>query len=172
LFWSGIFQRVPSPIVSSPWPLRRILLAHSATERDVLRLWIIRISSPLPAATNCPRELFTAQKSLPAVHQATIVVSGSIAYTPGKIVLPVNVSPVQGEKGIFGKEIILDRTLTMDERMVKPAPKAAASFGEDKTVRAKDEQSRPKASPPHQGLGAIHFRYAGTASRRSILIPQ
>jgi hypothetical protein len=106
------------------------------------------------------------------MHQATIVVSGSIEYTAGKIVLPVNVSPVQGEKGIFGKEIILDRTLTMDERMVKPAPKAAASFGEDETVRAKDEQSRPKASPPHQGLGAIHFRYAGTASRRSILIPQ
>ena len=46
--------------------------------------------------------------------QATIVVSGSIEYTPGKIVLRVNVTPVQAEKGIFGKQIILDRTLTKD----------------------------------------------------------
>jgi hypothetical protein len=44
----------------------------------------------------------------------------------------VNVSPVQGEKGIFGKEIIPERTLAMDELMVKPAPKMAASCGEDK----------------------------------------
>jgi len=35
--------------------------------------------------------------------QATIVVSGSLEYTPGKIVLCVNVSPVQGEKGISAR---------------------------------------------------------------------
>jgi TonB family protein len=69
----------------------------------------------------------------------------------------VNVSPVQGEKGIFGKEIILDRTLAMVERMVKPAPKLAASFGEDKTVWAKDEESRLKASPPSSGTRGYSF---------------
>lgn len=87
--------------------------------------------------------------------QATIVVSGSIEYTPGKIVLRGNVSPVQGEKGIFGEEIILDRTLANDELMVKPAPKVAASFGQDKTVWAKDEESRLKASPPSPGTWGL-----------------
>jgi hypothetical protein len=35
--------------------------------------------------------------------QATTVVSGSLEYTPGKIVLCVHVSPVQGEKGISAR---------------------------------------------------------------------
>ena len=157
-FLSRIFQYVPSPTVSSPWPLRRILLAHSATERDVLRLWIFLISSPPSPATNCKRELVTSPEIAACCApelQATIVVSGSIEYTPGKIVLHVNVSPVQGEKGIFGKEIILDRTLAMDELMVKPAPKVAASFGQDKTVWTKDEESRLKASPPSPGTWGL-----------------
>jgi hypothetical protein len=69
------------------------------------------------------------------------------------MVLLENVSPVQGEKGIFGKQIILDRTLAMDELMVKPAPKVAASFGQDKTVWVKDEESRLKASSPSGDSG-------------------
>lgn len=89
--------------------------------------------------------------------QAAIVVSGSIEYTPGKIVLRVRVSPVHGEEGIFRQQIILDRTLAMDELMIKPAPKVAASFGEDKTVWAKDEESRRKAPPPSPGTQGYSF---------------
>lgn len=41
---------------------------------------------------------------------ATIIVSGAMEYTPGKTVLSVDASPVEGEQEIFGEKIIIDHT--------------------------------------------------------------
>jgi outer membrane biosynthesis protein TonB len=45
----------------------------------------------------------------------------------------------------------------MEELMIKPVPEMAGSYGEDKTVWAKDEESRTKPLPPSSGVAGDPF---------------
>lgn len=89
--------------------------------------------------------------------KATVIVSASIEYTPGKLLLDLSVSTVQGDRGIFDEKIIFDRTPPMEELMIKPIPEVAGSYGEDKTVWVKDEESRTKPLPPPSGVEGYSF---------------
>lgn len=76
----------------------------------------------------------------------TTFIGGWIEYTPGKMILTLN-APVEHKKG----ELIIDLTPAMEALITKPAPKVAASFGEDKTVWVEDEESRMKSLPATAG---------------------
>jgi TonB family protein len=89
--------------------------------------------------------------------KATVIVSASVEYTPGKLVLDLSVSTAQGDRGIFDKKIIIDRTPAMEELMIKSLPEAAGSYGEDKTIWVKDEESRTKPLPPSSGVQGFSF---------------
>jgi hypothetical protein len=145
--------------------------ARSEPDSQVLRLWIVPMSSPPSPATNCPREFFTAQKSLPAMHrncrqQQSSAARSSIRLAKSSFVCMCRRSKVRKE---FRQG---DHSRSDADNGRADGPKVAASFGEDKTVWAKAEESGLKASPPSSGPRAIHFRYVCIAPRRSILIPQ
>jgi TonB family protein len=88
---------------------------------------------------------------------ATVIVSASFEYTPGKLVFDLSVSTVQGDRGIFDDKIIIDRTPPMEELMIKPVPEMVGSYGEDKTVWVRDEESRTKPLPPSSGVQGYSF---------------
>lgn len=89
--------------------------------------------------------------------KATFIVSASVEYTPGKLVLDLSVSTVQSDRGIFDEKIIFDLTPAMEGLMIKPAPEVAGSYGEDKTVWVKDEESRMKSLPASSGAQGYSF---------------
>ncbi|MFZ0883803.1 MAG: energy transducer TonB [Candidatus Acidiferrales bacterium] len=83
--------------------------------------------------------------------EATVIISASIEYAPDKIVLDLSASSAQRDEGIFSDQVIINRTPAMEELMIKPAPKVAASYGDDKTTWVKDEESTAKELPPSSG---------------------
>ncbi|MGA7913649.1 MAG: energy transducer TonB [Candidatus Acidiferrales bacterium] len=89
--------------------------------------------------------------------EATFIISASIEYTPGKMVVDLRVASVQNDKDIFSDEVIIDRTLAMEELMIKPVPKVAASYGDDKTMWAKNEEAKVKELPAQSGTKGISY---------------
>lgn len=89
--------------------------------------------------------------------EATVTIGARIKYTPGKMVFKLDVWAVRGDRGIFGKQTVIDLTSEMEALTAQPAAKVDGSFGEDKTEWAKDEESRTKTIPPNSGTQGYSY---------------
>ncbi|MFZ3214615.1 MAG: TonB family protein [Candidatus Acidiferrales bacterium] len=85
---------------------------------------------------------------------ATSIIQAWMEYSPDKIVLSLDVSPVQGDAAFFGKTTIIPRTPEMEALKSKRAVFTEAQFGEDKTVWVKDAGTQTK-------IPAVAYRTPG-----------
>jgi len=87
----------------------------------------------------------------------TMIVKAEFEYAPDGLVFDLRIFPAKGDKGIFGDKIVIPLTPEMESLKSRPRIQIPDSFGDDKTVWAKDSNGSDQQVMPVPGTNGYSY---------------